>query len=87
MIPSENLDLILGCDANAYHTIWDSTDTNDREENLVQQNIGFLLSIYYRISRRKVLDLTISIGRRIGFKGNEFDEQSMSDHTQIKFQQ
>ncbi|KAL7725518.1 hypothetical protein ACLKA6_010088 [Drosophila palustris] len=32
----EGIDVILGCDANAHHTLWGSTDTNDRGESLLE---------------------------------------------------
>jgi hypothetical protein len=33
---SENLYLIMGCDSNAHHIAWGSTNCNDREEALVE---------------------------------------------------
>lgn len=32
----KGLPLIVGCDANAHHAIWGSTDTNDRSRRLLE---------------------------------------------------
>jgi len=33
---NENLYLVVGCDSNAYHSVWDSTNCNIRQEALVE---------------------------------------------------
>lgn len=37
----EGMQLILGCNANAHHPAWSSTDTNDRGEYLLEYLINF----------------------------------------------
>jgi len=32
----EGFPLVLGCDANAHHEVWDSSDTNDRDRRLLE---------------------------------------------------
>ena len=91
---SKNKHLIMRCDANAHHTIWGSTDINERCEILLEvlvknisiMNVGtsptFVTSV-----RREVLDLTLTtrfIGDRIeSWKVSE--EQMQSDHRMIVF--
>jgi hypothetical protein len=36
LIQNFNIGLILGCDANAHHVVWGSTDVNDRGESLYE---------------------------------------------------
>ncbi|XP_036148374.1 uncharacterized protein LOC118647462 [Monomorium pharaonis] len=91
----EQLPLILGCDANAHHTVWGSTDTNRRGEKLLEFLVSTDLEILNRgkeptfvtAVRREVLDLTIcsrQIAREVtGWRVS--DEPSLSDHRQITF--
>ncbi|XP_036150831.1 uncharacterized protein LOC118648608 [Monomorium pharaonis] len=93
----EQLPLILGCDANAHHTVWGSTDTNRRGEKLLEFLVSTDLEILNRgkeptfvtAVRREVLDLTIcsrQIAREVtGWRVS--DEPSLSDHRQITFRE
>ena len=64
---SNNLPLVLGCDANAHHVAWGSSDTNERGEalieflastNLAWCNKGHKPTFITR-NRREVLDITL----------------------------
>ena len=37
--------LLIGCDANAHHQLWDSTDTNQRGQRLVEYLVTTELDI------------------------------------------
>ena len=90
-----NLDLIIGCDANAHHVAWGSTDINSRGEALLEYVIGSHLEIINRgneptfitATRREVLDLTVaSVKTRSIIHGWKVEnEPSMSDHRTITF--
>jgi len=63
----EKLPLLIGCDANAHHEIWGSSDTNQRGEcllefilnsNLEISNVGTTLTIVTRV-REEVLDIAL----------------------------
>ncbi|XP_055859336.1 uncharacterized protein LOC129921503 [Episyrphus balteatus] len=73
--------LIIGCDANAYHTVWGSTDMNDRVSNTGNE------PTFVTRNRQEVLDNTLvsdSIHQRIlNWKVSE--EHSFSDHRYIQF--
>ena len=90
-----NIPLILGCDANAHHTVWGSSNINNRGEallefllstNLIIANIGseptFLNSV-----RQEVIDITLCSKELKEFIGNWYvsREASMSDHRHIIF--
>jgi hypothetical protein len=61
------LQLIVGCDANAYHITWGSTDINPRGKRLMEYLVTIILIILNKgnkptfvISNRKeVIDLTL----------------------------
>jgi hypothetical protein len=92
---NENLYLIVGCDSNAHHTAWGSTNCNDRGEALVE----FLYSLNLEIlnqgnestfcigSRQEVIDITLgSYGLLESITGWEVSlEPSLSDHRHILF--
>ena len=67
----EHLPLIVGCDSNAHHTVWRSTNTNRKGEELLEYLASTDLEILNRgneptfctVARRKVLDLTICSGQ------------------------
>jgi hypothetical protein len=44
----ENIYLIMGCESNAHHSIWGSTNRNDRREDLVEFLIASNLEILNR---------------------------------------
>lgn len=87
--------LIVGCDSNAHHTTWGSTNTNHRGEmlydflltnNLVVVNTGNVPTFVTK-SRQEVLDITFCtepIEDRIRNWHVEKDV-SMSDHRHIRF--
>jgi hypothetical protein len=92
---NENLYLIVGCDSNAHHTAWGSTNCNGRGEALME----FLYSLNLEIlnqgnesafcigSRQEVTDITlVSYGLLESITGWEVSlEPSLSDHRHILF--
>lgn len=62
-----NLPMVLGCDANAHHTLWGSTDINGRGELLLEFLLGTTLEVVNRghkptfvtKARKEVLDITL----------------------------
>lgn len=93
-----NLHIVIGCDANAHHTCWGSSDINKRGEylldylnsvNLVVVNVGNKPT--YRHEGRdveSVIDLTITtplLSSRI-VNWHVSDEVSLSDHRHICFE-
>lgn len=90
-----NAELLVGCDANAHHTNWGSTDINDRGEllhdflltNCLQiLNLGCEPTFVTRV-RKEVLDITFAtsnLARHIeSWKVSEVE--SLSDHRHICF--
>lgn len=89
------LPLIIGCDANAHHTVWASTNINLRGENLLEfilkvdldiLNVGSVPTFVTK-NRKEVLDLTLgstSIRHRIK-RWRVSNEPSLSDHRIIEF--
>lgn len=90
-----NIQLIMGCDANAHHTVWGSTNINARGECLLNyllgvefmvNNVGSEPTFVTRV-RREVLDLTISsvlLSNKIT-NWRVSSEPSCSDHRHIQF--
>lgn len=90
-----NIPLIIGCDANAHHLAWGSTDINERGRRLLEF-LATKLEIRNRGSeptfctavRREVIDLTLcsrEITRTVaGWR--VVNEPSLSDHRQIAFE-
>ncbi|CAG4946909.1 unnamed protein product [Parnassius apollo] len=88
---------VVGCDANAHHTAWGSTNINERGEllydflisnRLVSLNLGCTPTIVTR-ARQEVLDIRVTfatnnMSRRIN-DWHDSSENSMSDHKHIKF--
>ncbi|XP_011698269.1 PREDICTED: uncharacterized protein LOC105456145 [Wasmannia auropunctata] len=87
--------LVVGCDANAHHTIWGSTNMNERGEKLLEYLITTDLEVLNRGNqptfctrvRREVLDLTLCSRRAMsevtGWRVS--NEPSLSDHRLITF--
>lgn len=87
---------IIGCDANAHHTVWGSTDINGRGECLLDYlsssnidicNIGNKPT-FTNVIREEVLDLTLcnsAIFEKIR-NWHVSDETSLSDHKHIIFE-
>ena len=90
-----NLPLVLGCDANAHHVAWGSSNTNERGEDLLDYiastdlawcNKGHKPTFITR-NRREVLDITLaSPGIFSEIKDWKVsDNPSLSDHAMITF--
>ncbi|XP_037930262.1 uncharacterized protein LOC119664997, partial [Teleopsis dalmanni] len=88
--------LILGCDANAHHTVWGSSNDNKRGEYLLDYIMTVGLSIankgskptFINAIREEVLDLTLctrGIEESI-WNWRVSDEVSLSDHQHIRFE-
>nr|AMS38365.1 hypothetical protein [Bactrocera tryoni] len=89
------LPLIIGCDANAHHLEWGSTNCNARGESLLEYILGNSLAIenvgceptFITISRREVLDITLSNEPANGLvsQWRVSTEPSLSDHRIVRF--
>ncbi|KAH8234566.1 hypothetical protein KR032_006031, partial [Drosophila birchii] len=88
------VDLIIGCDANAHHHQWGSTDTNERGESIFDFILGSNLLVGNRgieptfivKNRREVLDVTLyseSLADRI-VSWRVLEKHSFSDHRYIE---
>lgn len=88
-------ELLVGCDANAHHTNWGSSDINDRGEtlndfllcnNLQILNLGCEPTFVTR-ARREVLDVTFASATLARYIQNwrVSDVESLSDHKHICF--
>lgn len=92
---TNNKQLIVGCDANAHHIVWGSSNINSRGQKLLDfivlnslnvQNVGSEPT-FFNVNRREVIDLTLS-SRIISNKIRNWrvlDEPSGSDHRYIQF--
>lgn len=93
--------LILGCDANARHTLWGSTETNERGESLFEFIISTKLSICNTGNTptfifpstsdyegwEEVLDITLVTEGDLKVEGwRVSDDVSLSDHRWILFE-
>jgi hypothetical protein len=91
----ENLYLAVGCDSNAHHSAWGSTNCNSREEALVEflntTTLDFLNRgnepTFCSGGRLEVIDITLGSLRFLdSFIGWEVSsEPSLSDHRHILF--
>ncbi|KMQ82279.1 lian-aa1 retrotransposon protein [Lasius niger] len=91
----DGLPLIVGCDANAHHAVWGSTDINNRGRKLLEYLVATDLEILNRggeptfqtAVRSEVLDLTFCsrslVGSVVDWRVSQ--EPSLSDHKQIVF--
>jgi len=92
---NENLYLIVGCNSNAHHTAWDSTNCNGRGEALMEflnsSNLKILnrgnKSTFCSGSRQEVIHVTLgSYGFLESITGLKVSlEPSLSDHRHILF--
>lgn len=91
-----NKAFIIGCDANAHHTVWGSTDINSRGEGLLEflssNNVDICnngnKATFVNAIREEVLDLTLcspTISDKI-VNWHVSDETSLSDHKHIVFE-
>lgn len=93
---NQNRAFIIGCDANAHHTIWSSSGINKRGESLFDFISKYDIDIcnrgnsptFVNAVREEVLDLTLcsSILSDIVVNWHVSDEISLSDHRQILFE-
>ena len=91
----ENLYLVVGCDSNAHHSVWGSTNCNSRGETLMEflntTNLEILnrgnKSTFCSGGRFEVIDITlVSLRLLESIKGWEVtSEPSLSDHRHILF--
>jgi hypothetical protein len=91
----KNLHLITGCDSNCHHTVWGSTNCNDRGVELLEFLNSTNLEIlnqgndptFCNNRRLEVTDITPgSLGLSKSIKGWEVSsEPSLSDHRHILF--
>ncbi|XP_071051862.1 uncharacterized protein [Onthophagus taurus] len=90
-----NLQVVVGCDANAHHTMWASTNTNERGELLFDYLLGEGLTVnnvgakptFVTRNRAEVLDITFSsiiLSSKIT-SWKVSSEPSCSDHRHIQF--
>ncbi|OXU16370.1 hypothetical protein TSAR_006892 [Trichomalopsis sarcophagae] len=89
------LPLVMGCDANAHHLVWGSTNTNDRGTTLLEYLTTMNLEIINRgneptfmnVRRREIIDITLCLRQLVRFirDWRVSDEPSLSDHAQICF--
>lgn len=96
VVDSWREDMLIGCDANAHHTQWGSTDINSRGESLLDYIGSTNLSICNRgiaptfitRNRKEVLDLTLATNSSSLTVRNwrVSDEASLSDHCWIRYQ-
>ncbi|GJQ68737.1 hypothetical protein Trydic_g17269 [Trypoxylus dichotomus] len=90
---AHKLQLLLGCDASAHHTIWGSTGTNKRGESLITHTNGLVTlnrgnkPTFVTVSRAEVIDVTVCTPRfaRWVKQWHVSDEPSLSDHRYIRF--
>jgi len=91
---SEDLYLIVGCDSNAHHIAWGSTNCNSRGESLLEflssSNLEILSwateSTFCNVARQEVIDITLgSYGLIESIAGWEVSrEPSLLDHTGLR---
>lgn len=90
-----NKPFLIGCDANAHHTIWSSTDINKRGECLLEYLSSNDVNVcnegdkptFINAIRQEVLDLTLcssSFSEKVK-NWHVSDEPSLSDHRHIVF--
>jgi hypothetical protein len=93
---SKKKQLIIGCDANAHHTLWGSTGSNPRGESLMEFLVNSNLNIlnhgneptFVVCNKKEVTDLTLGTNKIVNLVGNwhVFNEPSLSDHRYTCFQ-
>lgn len=91
----KRLPLLIGCDANAHHTVWGSSDVNARGRELLEYLSTTDLEILNRGSsptfvtsrRQEVIDLTLGSLQVTQWTKNwrVVPEPSLSDHRYIRF--
>ncbi|XP_055622249.1 uncharacterized protein LOC129765838 [Toxorhynchites rutilus septentrionalis] len=91
----KNKQFIIGCDANAHHTVWGSSDVNTRGECLLEYLMSHNINIcnqgndptFVNSVRQEVLDLTLCSSKLSDTLKNWHvsSEESLSDHKHIMF--
>ena len=91
----DNLDLILGCDANAHHTVWGSSNVNRRGEAVLDFVVSSSLQLlnsgnkptFVEARRAEVIDITLASNRtsRKIHDWHVSEEITGSDHRYICF--
>ncbi|XP_075990263.1 uncharacterized protein LOC142985905 [Anticarsia gemmatalis] len=89
------MDIIIGCDANAHHVIWGSSDTNRRGEKVLEYLVSSPLQLLNRgnsptfvnARRGEVIDITLATNTASNHIANWHvsNEISLSDHRYICF--
>jgi hypothetical protein len=93
---NNGLPLIIGCDANAHHILWGSSNVNVRGEQLIEYIMGTQLNVvntghkptFVVANRSERIDITLvsdDMLNKVG-KWNVSDEESFSDHKIIRFE-
>lgn len=87
--------LVLGCDTNAHHTLWGSTNINTERENLIEflssTNLEILnrgnVPTFVTGNRSEVLDVTFASRELLTrvLNWHVSNEESLSDHKEINF--
>jgi hypothetical protein len=75
---SRNKQLIIGCDANAHHTLWGSTGTNPRGESIMEYPVSSNLNIlnhgneptFVICNKKKVINLTLGTNKIVSLVSN-----------------
>ncbi|KAL0868096.1 hypothetical protein ABMA27_008734 [Loxostege sticticalis] len=90
-----NMELIIGCDANAHNTAWGSTGNNVRGDKLLDYLVSSTMHIVNRgnkptfvtARRKEVIDITLANSRALRKITNWYvsDEITLSDHKRICF--
>ncbi|KAG8185368.1 hypothetical protein JTE90_023114 [Oedothorax gibbosus] len=92
---TNNIPMILGCDANAHHTSWGRSDINNRGEKLLEYLRGTNLiwvnkgnrPTFINKRRGEVIDLTL-VSLDISYLIDNWhvsDSPTLSDHALIQF--
>jgi ribonuclease HI len=90
----KSISLIVGCDANAHHTVWASTNCNPRGESILEFILGSDLELcnmghaptFITSNRSEVLDLTlVTQGKSLVNNWRVCEKPSLSDHRTIRF--
>ena len=92
---TQNLELIIGCDANSHHTVWGSSNINKRGEKLLDYLASSSLQImntgnrptFVNRRRGEVIDITLASNYASSniINWRVSDEITLSDHRYICF--
>ena len=87
--------LLMGCDSNAHHTSWGSTDTNPRGRSLLEYIVSCDLYVlnqgntatFHNVNRQEVIDITVGSSDMVRSitDWRVSPDVSMSDHQQIQY--